>query len=118
MTDGARHPRGTLGALGPGGVPVAAHPVWGSVTPPCLDRGRGAWASRAASAGPGPWAARAGPIPCRERLGGSCTTTSARPPALLELTGSRQRSEPLRVLEVPVEPTADPEHPRQHQGVA
>ena len=49
--------RGALGAIGQGGVSVAADPVWGSVAPPCADAICGAFSSRAESSGQGQRAA-------------------------------------------------------------
>src|SRR6266446_4606809 len=45
--------RGTLGALDQGGVSLAAHPLWGSVAPPCADAIREAFSSREESSGEG-----------------------------------------------------------------
>src|SRR6266446_1567005 len=45
--------RGAVGTIREGGVPIAAHPVWGSVAPPCAEAIRGAFSSRAESSGQG-----------------------------------------------------------------
>ncbi len=45
--------RRALGAVGQGGVSVAAYPVWGSFASPCADAIRGAFSSRAESSGQG-----------------------------------------------------------------
>src|SRR5258706_10155466 len=71
--------RGAVGTIREGGVPLAAHPVWGSVAPPCAEAIRGAFSSRAESSGQGNVllfpavsedTSRQGPLQCRERLGG------------------------------------------------